>query len=46
MGSIHDARADFARDDLRAAKGLAISVVIGGMLWIFALALSLGVKLL
>jgi hypothetical protein len=46
MGSIRDARAEFARDDLRAARGLAISAVIGGTLWIVALALSLGVKLL
>jgi hypothetical protein len=46
MAPVPDARTDLAGDDLGTSRGLVAAAVIGSLLWIVALALSVGVKLL
>lgn len=45
MTPTREGHRNFFREDLRAVRTLAVSAVIGGLLWTVALALSLGVKL-
>jgi hypothetical protein len=46
MAPVREARAELTGDDLGTARGLIAAAVVGGLLWIAALVLSLGVTLL